>query len=94
VPGDNFVAAMVSEDGSDETERLVIFSPDGSEHGAVENRVRFMDRDREGHWSWFEPPTNPSANVFGAVLQTLFDGDFLCDIDGAAARILAVRRTR
>jgi hypothetical protein len=85
---------MVSDDVSDETERLVILSPDGSEHGAVENRVRFMDRDREGHWSWFEPPSNPSANVFGAVLQTLFDGDFLCDIDAATARILAVRRTR
>ena len=94
VRGENFVAAMVSDDLSDETERLVILSPDGSEHGAVENRVHFMDRDREGHWSWFEPPSSPSANVFGAVLQTLFDGDFLCDIDASTAQVVAVRRTR
>ena len=48
----------------------------------------------EGDWGWFEPAINPRADVFGAVLTTLFDGDFLGDVDARSGRVLTARRTR
>ena len=94
VPGNGFVAAMTFDGPSVENTRLLILLSNGTEHATIEPHARHMGADRRGYWNWFEPAINPRADVFGAVLTTLFDGDFLCDIDARTAQVLAVRRTR
>ena len=94
VPGENFVAAMTFDHPSGANTRLVILASTGVEHAAIENRVRFMGRERVGDWDWFEPAINPRTDVFGAVLTTLFDGDFFGDVDARSGRVLTARRTR
>lgn len=94
VPGDQFVAAMTFEYPSGENTRLVVLGPNGEDYATIQDHVRFMGIDKRGRWNWFEPAMNPREHVFGAVLSTPDDGDFLCDIDARTAQILAVRRTR
>lgn len=94
VAGNAFVAAMTFDGPSAENTRLLILLSNGTEHATVEPHARYMGADRRGYWNWFETAMNPREDVFGAVLSTLDDGDFLCDIDARTAHVLAVRRTR
>jgi hypothetical protein len=94
VPGDHFVAAVTFEHPSGVNERLVVLGPNGNEHATIQDHVCFMGVDKPGRWNWFEPAMSPRNDVFGAVLSTKHDGDFLCDIDARTAEVLAVRRTR
>jgi hypothetical protein len=96
VPGGNFVAGIVDEDASGAKTQLVVFSPDGSKRGALDNRLRVLGTGAEvnGRFGWFEPAMSPEADKFGAIFQAGAEGDFRCDIDAGDLRILAVTRIR
>lgn len=94
VRGGNFVAAIVDQDSSGVNTRLVVFLPDGSRHGVLENRVRTTVGDLNGMYGWFEDPLNAGDDKFGVVFQTEMAGDFRCDIDARDLRVLAVERLR
>jgi hypothetical protein len=94
VPGENFVAALLSDQTTGPPDRLVVLSPDGTEYRSVAHCIRFMGAERDGRWVGLELPANARSNVFGAIFQSPCDGDFLCDIDASTAQVVAVRRTR
>jgi len=94
VPGGEFIAVHTGEDPSGADNRLSILNALGAEQANVSARVSFMGTEKLGFWSRLEHAWNSTEHVFGAVLSTKHDGDFLCDIDARSAEVLAVRRTR
>ena len=94
VPGEDFVAALVYAGGEGAASRLTIINPDGSIHGALENRLDVAGSTAAGEFGWFDPAMTPAANVFGTVFQTSSGDDLRCDIDASSRSVLRVARSR
>jgi hypothetical protein len=90
VPGETFIAANVCDDQPCRSNRLVILTSSGTEHGQLENIILFHGRDLRGRWGWFEQAITSAPDTFGVVFQTTTDGDFRCDIDARALRVVKV----
>lgn len=94
VPGGQFVAAILDEDPSGTASRLVIFSADGTECGALENSLSLNGIRTAGRYVWFEAAMTPGADTFGVVFQTATEGEFRCDVEARDLHVSAVARMR